>query len=289
VAIQEASLLLGRARAAPEGELTPWVEVTRASRQAEALLAQPEVGPKLRCEIEDLVATVARERDQAEARSKDRRMVQRLVAIHADMALHLDFVRADREYAAAFQDYRIDVDRLQPADAGGRIAATPIVVEMVDALDQWAFIRRMLASHRDAPGARHLTAVAKAADPDPWRCRLRDALDLESMDRERARAAFEELAATAPQDALHHESLSRLADALGHLGKSETATSLLRRAQQAYPDDFWINFDLARSLMSTRRPDEAARFYTAAVAIRPRSDLALSGLRKALRAAGRPD
>jgi tetratricopeptide (TPR) repeat protein len=253
------------------------------------LLARPEVGPELRREIQDLVVRVARERDQAEAQWEDRRMVQRLVAIHADMALHLDFVRADREYATAFQDYRIDVDRLQPADVGAHIAAAPIVVEMVDALDQWAFIRRALAAPRDAPGARHLTAVAKAADPDPWRCRLRDALDLESTDRERARAAFEELAATTPQDALHHESLSRLAFALGHLGKSETATSLLRRAQRACPDDFWINFDLARSLMDTGRPDEAARFFTAAVAIRPRSDLALRALHKALRAAGRPD
>jgi serine/threonine-protein kinase len=204
------------------------------------------------------------------------------------MALHLDYVRADREHAAAFQDYRIDVDRLQPPDAGARIAAAPIVVELVNALDQWAFIRRVLAP-RDAPGARHLTAVAKAADPDPWRCRLRDALDLESADRERARTAFEELAATAPEDARHRESLSRLAFALGRLGKKETATALLRRAQRAHPDDFWINYDLARSLMGTGRPDEAARFYTAAVAIRPRSDLAVRGLREALRAAGRPD
>jgi eukaryotic-like serine/threonine-protein kinase len=286
--LRETSLLLGRARAAPEGELSPWVEVTRASRQAEALLARPEVGPESRREIQDLVATVARESDQAEARSKDRRLVQKLVAIHTDMALHLDYFRADREYAAAFQDYRIDVDRLQPADAGARIAAAPIAAEMVDALDQWTFVRRVLAPW-GAPRASHLSAVAKAADSDPWRCRLRDALDLESRDRERARAAFEELAAAAPQDALHRESLSRLAFALGALGKKETATSLLLRAQRAHPDDFWINYDLARSLMGTGRPDEAARFFTAAVAIRPRSDLALRGLREALRAAGRPD
>jgi tetratricopeptide (TPR) repeat protein len=287
-ALREASLLLGRARAAPEGDFTPWVEATRASRQAEALLARPEVGPELRREIQEFVETVARERDQAEARSKDRRLVQQLVAIHTDIALDLDYVRADREHAAAFREYGIDVDRLSPADAGARIAAAPIAVEMVDALDQWAFIRRVLAP-RGAAGARHLSDVAKAADPDPWRCRLRDALDLESKDREHARAAFEELAATAPQEALHRESLSRLAYALGGLGKKETATSLLQRAQRAHPDDFWINYDLARSLVGTGRPDEAARFFTAAVAIRPRSELALRGLRDALRAAGRPD
>jgi hypothetical protein len=109
------------------------------------------------------------------------------------------------------------------------------------------------------------------ADPDPWRCRVRDALDLEPADRERTRAAFEELAATAPEDALHRDRLSRLAYALGRFGKKEKemATSLLGRAQRAHPDDFWINYDLARSLMGTGRPDEAARFFTPAVAIRP--------------------
>ena len=59
------------------------------------------------------------------------------------------------------------------------------------------------------------------------------------------------------------------------------AISLLRRTQRAHPDDFWINFDLAGSLMKAGRPDEAARFYTAAVAIRPRSELALRSLREA--------
>ena len=256
-ALHEASLLLGRARAAPEGELTPWAEATQAARRAEALLARPEVGPDLRREIRDLVATVDRERDQAEARSKDRRMLQRLASIHTDIALHLDYGRADREYATAFRDYGIDVDRLPPADAGARIAAAPIAAEMVDALDQWAFVRRV-ANPRDASKARHLSAVAKAADPDPWRCRLRDALDLEATDRERARAAFEELAASAPEEVLHRESISRLAYALGHLGERETETALLRRAQRAHPDDFWINYR-PRPLADGRGPARRGR------------------------------
>jgi serine/threonine-protein kinase len=158
---------------------------------------------------------------------------------------------------------------------------------MVDALDQWTFVRRM--GPRSATRAHLLSAVARAADPDPWRCRLRDALDLEATDRERARAAFEELAATAPEEDLHRESISRLAYALGRLGDRERETALLRRAQRAHPEDFWINFDLARSLMGAGRPDEAVRFYSAAVAIRPRSELALAALGDALRAAGRTD
>ena len=287
-ALHEASLLLGRARAAPEGEMTPWAEATQAARRAEALLTRPEVAPDLRREIRGLVSMIDRERDGAEERSKDGRTLERLASIHADIALHLDYGRADREYTTAFREYGIDVGRLPPADAGARIATAPIAAEMVDALDQWAFVRRV-ANPRDASKARLLSAVAKAADPDPWRCRLRDALDLEATDRERARATFRELAATAPEEALHRESISRLAYALGHLGEREGETALLRRAQRAHPEDFWINHDLARSLMGAGQPDEAVRFYSAAVAIRPRSHLALRGLREALRAAGRPE
>ena len=112
---------------------------------------------------------------------------------------------------------------------------------------------------------------------------------LETTDRERARHSFRELAATAPAEALHRESISRLAYALGHLGEREMETSLLRRAQRAHPEDFWINHDLARSLMGAGRPDEAARFYSAALAVRPRSELVLIALGEALRAAGRTD
>jgi eukaryotic-like serine/threonine-protein kinase len=286
--LHEASLLLGRARSAPEGELTPWAEATQAAKRAEAVLARAEIRPDLRSEIGNLVATVDRERDRAEERSKDRRTLERLASIHTDIALHLDYGRADREYATAFREYGLDVDRHPPADAGARIAASPIAAEMVDALDQWAFVRRV-ANPRDASKARRLSAVAQAADPDPWRCRLREALDLEASDLERARATFRELAASATEEVLHRESISRLAYALGHLGEREKESALLRRAQRAHPEDFWINFDLARSLMGAGRPEEAARFYTAAVAIRPRSELALRGLREALRAAGRSD
>jgi serine/threonine-protein kinase len=283
--LHEASLLLGRARAASEGDLTPWAEATQGVKRAEALLTRPEVGSGLRNEIRDFVAMANLERNQAEARSKDRRMLQRLAAIHDDIDLDLDFSRADREHSSAFREYGIDVDRLRPADAGARIAAAPIAAEMVDALDQWAFIRRVLKS----PKVRPLSAVAKVADPDPWRCRLRDALDLELTDRKAVRAAFEELAALAPEEDMHREILSRLAFALRSLGDKERAAALLRRAQRAHPDDFWINCDLASSLKGAGQPDEAVRFYTAALAIRPRSQLALRGLREALRAAGRPE
>jgi serine/threonine-protein kinase len=287
-AMQEASLLLGRARSAPEGEMAAWAEAAQAAKRAEGVLVRPEIQPDLRDEIVKLVAQINTERDQAETRSKDRRTLERLAEIHSDIALDLDFVRADREYALTFREYGVDVSKLPAADAGARIAATPIAAEMVDALDQWAFVRRV-ANPKDASKARELSAIATAADPDPWRAQLRDALDLEATDKEQALATLQELAASKPDESRHRESISRLAYALGHLGDRETEASLLRRAQRAQPDDFWINHDLARSLMGAGKFEEAVRFYSAALAIRPNSEFILVALGDALRAAGRAE
>src|SRR5207247_2016203 len=67
--------------------------------------------------------------------------------------------------------------------------------------------------------------------------------------------------------------LARLGEALREAGASEAAVALLRRAQQWHPGDFWLNHELAFTLMYSQppRPREAVRFYTAALALRPRS------------------
>src|SRR5262249_22771296 len=49
--------------------------------------------------------------------------------------------------------------------------------------------------------------------------------------------------------------------------------TLLQRARQAYPADFWLNCELAHVVSSTNPPDwnAAIRYYTAAAAVRPES------------------
>ena len=51
--------------------------------------------------------------------------------------------------------------------------------------------------------------------------------------------------------------------------------TLLRRAQRQHPDDYWLNFKLAYGLDFETPPlqdqREAVRYYTAALAIRPRN------------------
>ena len=83
-------------------------------------------------------------------------------------------------------------------------------------------------------------------------------------------------------------SVTRLAFALGSLGRQETAIALLRRAQRSHSDDFWVNTDLGGELMADGKPEEAVRFFAVATGVRPRSGLAVGSLGKALLRSGQP-
>ena len=193
------------------------------------------------------LADVIRERDAAEAAEKDRRIVERLAAILNDFGVHGDERKADAEYASAFRAYGVDLDALGP---GGCPAAcspsSPAAADLASALDQWAFLRRGRAL-RDPVGAERLVAMARAADPDPWRNRLRDTLGRREGGPARRLEALERLAATADVDHLPVASVTRLAASLAFLGRRGTAIALLRRAQSSHRDDFWVNADLGAS------------------------------------------
>jgi serine/threonine-protein kinase len=66
---------------------------------------------------------------------------------------------------------------------------------------------------------------------------------------------------------------------------------MLRRAQEAFPGDFWINHNLGRALQNYQPPrlEEAIRFLTASVALRPQSAGAHLNLGLALFGHDRPD
>jgi tetratricopeptide (TPR) repeat protein len=138
-------------------------------------------------------------------------------------------------------------------------------VALAAAIDDWAAVRR--DRKRDGAGAEALSAVARAADPDPWRSGLRDALD--RPDHEARRSELKKLAGTAEFTPLGPVSLDLLGRALADAGDAEAAEAVLRRAQRRHPDDVWINHDLAGALEKLARRSEAIRYYAAARAIRP--------------------
>jgi serine/threonine-protein kinase len=106
-------------------------------------------------------------------------------------------------------------------------------------------------------------------------------------DRRRVLEDLSRLAATGDAGQLPEASVTRLASALSSLGSRETAIALLRRGQRVHPDDFWINMDLGRELTTAGQHDEAGRFFSAAVAIRPRSSIAHGSLARSLEKSGR--
>ena len=143
------------ARLAAGDDPTPWVRAIEAARRAEALVARPEASEDLRTRVRTALAIIEQEKAEAEAAEKDRRMVERLAGVHNDLGVHQDQQKADAEYAAAFRGYGVDVDALEPQEAGAILAASPVAPELANALDQWAFLRRgrMLRNTAGATGS----------------------------------------------------------------------------------------------------------------------------------------
>jgi serine/threonine protein kinase len=185
-----------------------------------------------------------------------------LVAKLEDLRLGWDDMDAvpklPARYAAAFQEYGIDVDALPPAEVAARVAARPIRVDLAMALDIWA-------SRVPGGGGVRLAAIARAADPDPLRNRVREAVARND------RAALLQLAAAADVAALPVPSLDMLGAALRRCAEPEATVAFLRRAQQQHPGDYRMNLALAGALYcSWPRPiDEAIRYCACAVALRP--------------------
>jgi tetratricopeptide (TPR) repeat protein len=208
----------------------------------------------------------------------DVRMVLRLEDIYTHPQRHEYFTgeEANAEYARAFREYDIDLESLPVAEAAERIRARNIRVELVRALDIWAaFYRRRRL--QGSPDWKRLLEVARAADPDRWRNQLRDALDRPD------RKALEDLANSAAGGELPAATLHLLGATLRYAGAPDKAVALLRQAQRQYPNDLWINDTLANiCLVELRLYDDAMRFYTAALALRPRDPYIVYSIGQAL-------
>jgi tetratricopeptide (TPR) repeat protein/serine/threonine protein kinase len=191
-------------------------------------------------------------------------------------------VRVDEELTEAFKEYGVPVEQLDPEEAGRQIRERSIAVELAAALDDWATWRRGTRPRKDT-GWKHLLAVARAADPDRWRTRLRDALEKND------RGALEKLAGQDASLSVPVVSQLLLAEGLVNLGARDRAVTFLRKAQRKHPGEFFLNLLLAGNLLRPGRKEgaeEAVRFYTAALAARPRTAPVQAGLAGALRVKG---
>jgi tetratricopeptide (TPR) repeat protein len=258
-------------------------EVTRAVDEARNLINDakwPEALARVRRARE---VTVAAGRQQLPERleeiQRDLSMAQRLEEIYSQPKSHDDFTgqEQDLRYAHAFKDYGIDVALLPAAEAAERIKARCIRSQLVLALDLWSNMRNRAGT----PMAdwQRLLEIAQAADNDHWRRALRGA-------RQRGdRQAVAALAASADLLRMPPASFYLLGrTCTNFLNDPEQAMAVYRQAQRRYPADLWLNETLALTSLRTRPPryDEAIRFYSVALTLRPSNPYLTYVLGKAL-------
>jgi eukaryotic-like serine/threonine-protein kinase len=193
--LSKATLLHGQAKAAPVGDLGKWTEALAAAEQAEASLQTGEPSNVLRQRVAELIQTLERERDGAERKAseaeKDRKLFARIETIRVEFvdADEVWFygreskspVLAEEAYAAAFREFGVDVDKVEPAEAGKLLRQRPEALEIAFAIDAWALIRKDLARDEQTDKQdpvkdrlyRRLVELACHIDPDAFRCNIR--------------------------------------------------------------------------------------------------------------------
>jgi serine/threonine protein kinase/tetratricopeptide (TPR) repeat protein len=243
-----------------------WPAAQAAARRAEMLLAGGAGDPARQKRVHQQLADLQMLRTLEEIR-----LLQTSLIGDA-----FDHARADPAYAAAFREYGIDVQSLDPAAAAERVRDSAIQDYLVAALDDWAWVK----PHEDLAGGERLRAVAGLADPDPLRDSLRD------PKLRRDRQALEALADRPEAAALPPSAVVLLGRALVAAGATPRAVRVLAAAQQRHPGDFWLNYELGVLLLwriNPLQPRESAGYFRAALAVRPDDPVALLSLGDALR------
>jgi len=232
-------------------------EALSAARRADGVLAGVDVDEALRQRVQKRLA--------------DLELLDNLENVRLQKGTearegHFDREGADVLFERTFRDAGLDVEALPMEEAGERIRSSTVAVELASVLDYWVSIRRAIRGEDD-PSWKHLLRIARVADPDTWRTRVREAL--ERRDRQALRAIVGEEVFRLPVTTLCSLGSALLEDEESH-GQAE---AFLRASQQRHPNDFWLNYYLWH-LFETRRPpqpEEAIRFAAVAVALRPDS------------------
>jgi serine/threonine-protein kinase len=178
-----------------------------------------------------------------------------------------DFAGADRKYAEAFRAAGLGGPGDPVEAVATRIGASGVREALVGALDDWA------ARSPERTRAEWALAVAALADPEGGRARFR------APEARGHRAALEDLARATQKERLSPQLLFALAVTLERSGGDPVP--LLRSAQERYPADFWLNFQLG-TVLNEAKPEGALGYLRAALALRPNCHAVYNNLGNAL-------
>jgi serine/threonine-protein kinase len=274
--LNKATALREQARTANAGGAALFAQAREQVQRAVALVENGPAEEALQNQVRQLQA----EFDEGE---KDRQLIAALDEARLKQAETLSENRFADERAVplfreAFRAYGIVAGEGDPAVVADRIRRRPVAIReaIVATLDAWDNLTSNPKLMVAEPHLEWLRAVRTAIEPeDAWSRKVRTARA--EKDKSRRRAALAGLAASADVKRIPVRALTRL----GQLGALFTeddlepaeAVKLLRRTQAQYPADFWVNEILGQALQMVTPPqtDEAVRFLTAAVALRPAS------------------
>jgi serine/threonine-protein kinase len=184
----------------------------------------------------------------------------------------LDRAGGERAYAAAFAAAGLGREDDDAEVVAARVRASAVRAEVVAALDDWSGIAG------PTPRREWLMAVARGADPDPERDRLRQPALW------RDKAALLRLAGEARPEGLSPQMAGALGWALHANGGDPVP--LLRGALVRHPGDFWLHLQLGVVLHQAKQWDEALTCYRVALALRPQAGAVHNDLANALQLRG---
>jgi len=269
-ALDRASLLYGQA--SDSTEPGRWQEALAAVDRVRALLDAGEPSASLEQRTREIGERIRSGADaaarRAELETSNHALAARLQELRVPEGEGVDapdWSQVDGAFSAAFREHGLDVDAGSAEDAARELRERGLGVDLALSLDQWAAVRRRAGM---AEQADRLTQIALAADPDDARGRLRSALahgDREELVR---------LSRSGELESLPVATLTLLGNSLTAAGAEEEAVRVLRVAQRVRPDDFVSNVYLAR-LFWERDYQESARYYTAALAVKPDDELVI--------------
>ena len=278
--LDEALALLADAQSDPTDAAT-WQKALAAAQKADAAGqagdAPAATALRVAAVLERIETGAAQAREQAAARARDASLVASLEDLTSRKGPEFDPAVLEAGYAEAYRAYGLEIDTGAVAPMVQQIRAARIQDALIAGLDEWAWLRSRYelgpAGTRDRP-----SEVARRADVDPWRKRVRRAVQTGNT------VELRHLAESADVASMQLGTLHLLASALDNVDEQEAAIQLLRRAVGHHPADFWSNLHLAYWLTRREEPAwaEAVRYYTAATALRPDSARTLNNLGIAL-------
>jgi serine/threonine-protein kinase len=293
-ALSQATAFREQAKAATVGSMPLFAQAREHAQRALALVENGPADAALTDQVQQLKAELdEEEKDRVLLSALDEARLKQAETLSHNMFASERAVPLFRE---ALRAYGLPVGEGDPTAIAQRIRQRPAAVReaIIAALDEWDVLAgkpkiALVEPHRD-----WLRAVLSATEPeDAWTRQVRDARA--EKDKTKRRAALAALAASVDVKRVPIRALTRLAQ-LGAVDQEDAlepaeAAKLLRRAQAHYPADFWVNNDLGWALLKVTPPqyDEAVRFLTAAVALRPESPGALLNLGSALDEKGQVD